>query len=380
MLGVKRDDARYYKDDCDEKLEFKEDKMILSSSLLNQLIELEGIKEECKAFLVYNVYDREKIDCKWTLAPKAKDEDKDEKEKEEKEDEKDVKRGTYGAVRQACCDNDCGYAVKIDKNGYNCNEVNHHIKLSESGIAPRIYEVWRCVNSSGKTEFTILIMDRLWMTLLDFLISPNTKVDQAKDAIRQIPSLIASMFAKGIVHNDVHLDNFMLDVKGRLYIIDLGKSQKVRGHNQNSDLILLTQHLYEMPVLQLLQNSDNRNRTADLYKLVAQFKEDLEREKGRTIVLGGIGKKEDNKKEKEDKKERIFAEKRPDWADRGRNVVCNQKNLEKIIAFIEKDSILELGKNDDTIIQAIQNFKKVTLTDECKTAIYQQLLEKFGVF
>ena len=56
MWGVKRDDARYYKDDCDEKLEFKEDKMILSSSLLNQLIELEGIKAECKAFLVYNIY------------------------------------------------------------------------------------------------------------------------------------------------------------------------------------------------------------------------------------------------------------------------------------------------------------------------------------
>jgi len=372
MLGVKRDDARYYKDDCDEKLEFSEELTILSSSLLRDLLKLEGIQEECKAFLVYHI-DQKKINCKWTLAPKAP---KEKDEKDEKDDDKDVKRGTYGAVRQACCDNDCGYAVKIDKNGYNCNEVNHHIKLSETGIAPRLYEVWRCVNSSGKTVFTILIMDRLWMTLLDFLISPNTRVEQAKDAIQQIPSLISSMFSKGFVHNDVHLDNFMLDVHGRLYIIDFGKSEKVRGHKSNSDLILLTQHLYEMPVLQLLQNSDNRARTAELYKLVEQEKEQLEREKGRTIVLGDR-KKEDNKY-KEDK-EIIFAEKRPDWADREKNVVCNQKNLEKIIAFIEKDPILELGKNDDTIIDAIQNFKKITLTDECKTAIYHYLLEKFGV-
>jgi len=106
MLGVKRDDARYYKDDCDEKLEFSEELTILSSSLLRDLLKLEGIQEECKAFLVYHI-DQKKINCKWTLAPKAP---KEKDEKDEKDDDKDVKRGTYGAVRQACCDNDCGYA------------------------------------------------------------------------------------------------------------------------------------------------------------------------------------------------------------------------------------------------------------------------------
>jgi len=142
MWAAKQDDSRYYKDDCDEKLEFKEELMILSSSMLMKLIQLEGIEEDCKAFLVYHI-DQKKIDCNWTL------------------DQEDVKRGTYGAVRQACCDNDCKYVVKIDKNGYNCNEVNHQIKLSKIGIAPSIYEVWRCMNSSGATLFTILIMDRL---------------------------------------------------------------------------------------------------------------------------------------------------------------------------------------------------------------------------
>jgi len=81
------------------------------------------------------------------------------------------------------------------------------------------------------------ITDKLEITLKRFFINELSKKNPDESLLdkyfRKCISMIHKLYENGIWHNDAHLDNFMLDKKGKLYIIDFGLSEY--GGNKDGD-------------------------------------------------------------------------------------------------------------------------------------------------
>ena len=229
----------YYKEDCKTTLSFKEG-FILDQNILLQLKEkeekrvkeLEELKkkdikdlsheeyqksikinkpaflfdDKCKVWNVWNMKVEEKCD-KWTI-----------------ENDKVSNYGSYGSVHSTCCDSKCEYVLKFDSNGYNCNEVNNHLKLAEHRIAPPLYEVWKCLGENKKANASILIMKKLDKTFMEWALGRPTPEDIAK-IVEKLKEKVDKMHQLGIVHHDLHTENIMID-NGEVYLIDFGRSSE----------------------------------------------------------------------------------------------------------------------------------------------------------
>lgn len=148
------------------------------------------------------------------------------------------KRGLYGEVFRACCDENCEFILKVDKNGYNCREVISQLEASQTGLSPKIHEVWRCIKNK-KDIATIIIMDKLDITLEDFLKDEKNK-KFVNEIIDKVFSLLDNLHKIKIIHNDTHLQNFMIKIDKeeiKLFIIDFGKSEKTNSFFKIDEMI-----------------------------------------------------------------------------------------------------------------------------------------------
>lgn len=363
----------HYKEDCKENPNYDTDSKntILTSTILRDLIMYENRRiqqshkdpfeifklidlQDCNVILFYK---NEEKNCVWTL-----------------EKHQNVKRGSNAAVYQSCCDEKCDYAVKIDTNGYNCNEVNSHIKMSVIEVAPKLYEVWKCVGLDGITKFTILIMDRLEKTLYEYLTDNTTSQVDANTVISKIPDLITKMFNGGVTHNDLHLENFMLDKSNNLYIIDYGWSNPATGIIPSDDYKVMAEHLHEANIIRVLQNIENVNRTRKLYTLVEQYYKELQREKGRSVT---IGKK---KIEKDEIKKSSFISPQqhlpqlplPQWVTNNLGTCPLDSINTKIVNMINKKLETEFIVEENDIATFLEKYTK-NLSDDCKYTLFKYI-------
>jgi len=138
-------------------------------------------------------------------------------------------------VYNSCCDEkhidieNCKYVTKIVTfDRYNTpqnfmNEIELQLKVSKINLAPRIVKIDRTEKEGS------IVMEKFKYTLKDLLldicnIENNTLVEEI--AIKTA-NLLNEVHKIGILHNDAHLYNFMLDENGSIKLIDFGKSTQL---------------------------------------------------------------------------------------------------------------------------------------------------------
>ena len=136
-----------------------------------------------------------------------------------------------------CCGNhsrdNCKYIAKHIHKNYNEEELKIQKLVSKSGLAPKIFDDWRCehenedegTDGEGK-EGHVIIMEKMDMTL-------NEAVDKVLEEDPSLVSLISLIIepykklSKIVCHSDLHLNNIMLNVYSStidVKFIDFGKS------------------------------------------------------------------------------------------------------------------------------------------------------------
>jgi tRNA A-37 threonylcarbamoyl transferase component Bud32 len=115
---------------------------------------------------------------------------------------KKLGEGEFGTIY----DVDETHVLKVTK-----QQVNQDILeiASSRGIGPRVRRFQVC--SNGDVRY---VQEKLFQPF-----KPEFEP--------QLPELITRMFEAGIVHNDLHTENFMADKTGHLYLIDFDLAYKI---------------------------------------------------------------------------------------------------------------------------------------------------------
>lgn len=101
------------------------------------------------------------------------------------------------------------------------HEVHIHQEVMAIGLAPPLLFAFHCTNGG------VIGMARMKETVLEYV----QRIDITDDPHRRLVLLfskilvcIKKLHTLHIMHNDMHLENMMLDSRGRIYFIDFGKS------------------------------------------------------------------------------------------------------------------------------------------------------------
>ena len=113
------------------------------------------------------------------------------------------------------------YAMK-KFNSKKISEINIEAQFQnigyKIGVSPRVYQVGN----------DYILMDKLNINVIDIL--KRTKGKLSDNIQLQIIKILEKLDEAGIFHNDPNPCNFMLDNKGKLYIIDYGYSKLKDGN------------------------------------------------------------------------------------------------------------------------------------------------------
>jgi hypothetical protein len=159
-------------------------------------------------------------------------------------------QGKFGTVYRLCkqCDGQepvCAYVVKhIKRNSSEetfrndfQKEVQMHIFLRDSGIAPNVYDAFICGDEG------YIVLDRKDYNIKEYafkLLEALKKSSLVFDILNQLQTsvirLVGQLHSYSYIHDDPHLENFMIEVRdGNLVnwrnpqIIDFGKAIKVES-------------------------------------------------------------------------------------------------------------------------------------------------------
>lgn len=146
--------------------------------------------------------------------------------------------GAEGAVFNVCCDGNCDYVVKMysDMSRYNFEdkfnkEVNIHSKFANMGVGVPIVEAFFCPDHGA-----YIIMEKRDMTIPQYYIYLKERGFNNEDLdiimggiIDDLVNMLDFAEEQNLIHNDTHLNNFMLNVNSNnsyddLVAIDFGKS------------------------------------------------------------------------------------------------------------------------------------------------------------
>ena len=147
----------------------------------------------------------------------------------------------FGSIYYTCCDEEhkppknCNHITKIVKfnnrrdylNFY--EEITAHQIAAKAGLAPAIVKVY-LTEKQG-----IIIMQKMKETLWEVMrrnmdlfrtikITEERVRDFARGWASEVGRLLVKFHRLGMLHNDTHANNFMLDDKGKLYMIDFGRT------------------------------------------------------------------------------------------------------------------------------------------------------------
>ena len=194
---------------------------------------MQPIRDQCpndKLFVVENARIPIEPGCKWIKTTSIEGE------------------GKFGTVYRVCkqCDGQdpvCAYVVKHIKRNSSVEtfqkdfqkEVQMHIFLRDTGIAPNVYDAFICGDEG------YIVLDRKDYNIEEYafrLLEALKKSSLVFDILNQLQTsvirLISQLHSYSYIHDDPHLQNFMIDVRdGDLVnwrnpqIIDFGKAVKV---------------------------------------------------------------------------------------------------------------------------------------------------------
>jgi serine/threonine protein kinase len=154
---------------------------------------------------------------------------------------RDLKKGGYGTVSQACCNRQCKYIVKIQriedepsapgiaKRVNFEREVSVHSQLAKAGLAPKIYKAWVSTMNTNE-KYGYIVMDPLLMTVREAYEQNLKSLDQIQ---KDILNLLCAIHKKGYVHRDFHFGNMMYGQDGKAYAIDFGLTFKLVDTNDD---------------------------------------------------------------------------------------------------------------------------------------------------
>jgi len=111
-------------------------------------------------------------------------------------------------------------------------EIDIHVSAANAGLAPAILEVM--YNDEGCS----IIMDPLKDTMdriIFNIISNKGNIDEVHLLVSTAVELLGKLHELGISHNDAHTNNFMLDAKGKMFLIDFGLAKKDSNLNKYYD-------------------------------------------------------------------------------------------------------------------------------------------------
>ena len=194
---------------------------------------MQPIRDQCpndKLFVVENARIPIEPGCKWIKTTSVEGE------------------GKFGTVYRVCkqCDGQdpvCAYVVKHIKRNSSVEtfqkdfqkEVQMHILLRDTGIAPNVYDAFICGDEGyivlDRKDYNI---EEYAFRLLEALKKSNLVFDILNQLQTSVIRLISQLHSYSYIHDDPHLQNFMIDVRdGDLVnwrnpqIIDFGKAVKV---------------------------------------------------------------------------------------------------------------------------------------------------------
>jgi hypothetical protein len=207
----------------------------------------------------YNIDSLQKV-CRWTKRDKTAE-------------------GNQGQVYQACCDEDCKFIVKaIDHKGrWTFDDIQAEISMQQNfaknGLTPPVREAFMCDNwsyiiSDAKVQTLLNILEELadvpkagkW----DFENSSFIKSAMTK-LLQRAVEVIEEANSHGLMHDDAHMSNFMVDVAvvddeeslqkalKSLQLIDFGYSKVLsddpeeRAQQENDDMDRLFTSVSEQP-------------------------------------------------------------------------------------------------------------------------------------
>ena len=98
-------------------------------------------------------------------------------------------------------------------------------KAAAAGLSPWVADYWVCADPL----LGVIVMPRLWETLGEAVIGLGDNDALRKKYFADAYAILRSLNHIGIWHGDAHLENFMVDRAGRLYIIDFGQAETIPG-------------------------------------------------------------------------------------------------------------------------------------------------------
>lgn len=159
-------------------------------------------------------------------------------------------KSRYGKVYIVCDKkDDCSYVMKVirpfrNPGGLSVNrmeakksfkkEVEMQNKCSSTNICLKVEDSWSC--NGG--EVNVIITRLLQKTVLRYLQLLDDNEEKFLVLKKLMEIIFTLHFNTLICHHDTHLNNFMVDYKGNIKMIDLGLSQDI-GFDENGSLLKL---------------------------------------------------------------------------------------------------------------------------------------------
>jgi tRNA A-37 threonylcarbamoyl transferase component Bud32 len=149
----------------------------------------------------------------------------------------------YANVYETCCAGDCTYASKIIGKKMSKTEIFEEIKIHKA-----IYEADNSLTISivdvfEKPDEIILVLPKLIMTvgsyLEDILLNDISQDDTSylkefKEYVNKLYNILRKLHDAGFQHGDAHLNNFMINSKDEIKLIDFGKSLRLSKNEQEA--------------------------------------------------------------------------------------------------------------------------------------------------
>jgi serine/threonine protein kinase len=102
-------------------------------------------------------------------------------------------------------------------------EIDIHVSVATAGLAPSILEVM--YNDEGCSIIMYPLKDTMDRIIYN-IISNKDDINIVHHLVATAVALLGELHKLGITHNDAHTNNFMLDDKGKMFLIDFGLAKR----------------------------------------------------------------------------------------------------------------------------------------------------------
>ena len=148
-----------------------------------------------------------------------------------------LKYGSYYVAYEAQC-----YGKQcMAKKEHKVNEISKLLLKREREFLALLKHpcVTEMLTSLGSLEFPVLLMEKMWMSLTEYLISKKSLTFHKISILHDVACALHYIHTKGIVHCDLHGDNILLTEDISAKLTDFGRAtfqhQKIKYFSEKLD-------------------------------------------------------------------------------------------------------------------------------------------------